>query len=66
MNATLGKSISKSAEQIDVGRSTIYKAIKEGWGPKITKIGRRSIIQTEDLQDWLRALRDGGVNNAQA
>lgn len=35
-----------------ISRSFLYKLIKEGQGPRLMKIGRRTLISTEAAADW--------------
>lgn len=53
----LGISIVEAARRAGVGRSTIYQAIGRG-ELRLKKSGRRSLILTEDLAAWLKALPD--------
>jgi excisionase family DNA binding protein len=55
---TAGKiahSIDGACEAADVGRTSIYEAIRAG-DLKARKLGRRTIILDEDLRAWLAAL----------
>jgi len=65
-----GKSTDKLAVSIweavaltGIGRSSIYKLIKQG---RLTprKVGRRTLILIEDLEDLVRSLPTGGEANA--
>lgn len=51
-------SISATAESVGVSRSKLYSLISEGRGPRVTKIGRRSVILTADRDAWLRAFAE--------
>ena len=57
MNALtpLSVSIPEAAKLTGVGRSSIYLAIKAGALP-IRKIGRRTVIETGALQNWLASM----------
>lgn len=57
MNALtpLSVSIPEAAKLTGVGRSSIYVAIKAGTLP-IRKIGRRTVIETGALQNWLASM----------
>lgn len=48
----------EAAEQAGISRAQLYIYIRNNVGPRVTKIGRRSVILHEDLQAWLRGLRD--------
>ena len=53
----LAYSISGVMEAADTGRSKLYEEIASG-RLKAKKLGRRTIITTEALSDWLAALPD--------
>jgi predicted DNA-binding transcriptional regulator AlpA len=42
-----------------VHRSTLYRVLAAGTGPRITKIGRRTLISRAAAEEW-RATIDGG------
>lgn len=48
----------KGAKLVDVGRSTLYEALRAG-ELKSMKIGRRRLILVEDLKAWLVSHRVG-------
>jgi excisionase family DNA binding protein len=56
----LSVSIVEAARRAGVGRSTIYEAIGRG-ELRLKKSGRRSLILTEDLAAWLKALPDASL-----
>lgn len=35
-----------------ISRSLFYKAVRDGWGPKVIKAGRRTLISTEAATEW--------------
>lgn len=39
-----------------ISRAFLYKLWKEGRGPRIIKIGRRTLISREAAAEWLRSL----------
>jgi excisionase family DNA binding protein len=51
----LALSIREACAAANVGRTTLYAAIKDG-NLAARKIGRRSIVLTDDLARWLRSL----------
>lgn len=50
----LAVSVIEAAGLAGVGRTTIYEAIQDGT-LKSLKIGKRRLIRTEALRDWLAA-----------
>jgi predicted DNA-binding transcriptional regulator AlpA len=36
----------------NISKSFLYKLIKEGKGPRLMKIGRRTLISTEAAAEW--------------
>lgn len=36
----------------NIGRTTFYGLVKEGKGPAIMKVGRRTLITVEAAQNW--------------
>ena len=61
----LSISIAEAARHAGVGRSTIYQAVGRG-ELRVKKIGRRSIILTEDLAAWVKALPDASLTKSAA
>lgn len=50
-------SIKEFCSLFGISRSTFYKHITENIAPKLTKIGRRTIIMAEDIEAWKLKLR---------
>jgi excisionase family DNA binding protein len=59
----LAYSIPQVLEEVPIGRSLIYEAIKSG-DLKSLKIGRRRIILPDDLKAWLQRHRVGTGTDA--
>lgn len=51
-------SICATAESCGISRATLYNLIAQGRGPRVTKIGRRSVILIADRDAWLRSFAD--------
>lgn len=51
--------IPELCQMAGIGRNTLHKAWKEGWGPASIKIGRRRIIRKESGDKWLADLEAG-------
>jgi excisionase family DNA binding protein len=51
----LAYSINEIRQLVGVGRTSIFKAIKEG-KLKVAKCGSRSLVLAGDLQQWLASL----------
>lgn len=43
----------------DITRPTFYEMLKRGIGPRIMKVGSRTLISVEAAADWRRAMEDG-------
>jgi excisionase family DNA binding protein len=54
----LARSIAQFCADTAVGRSLVYKAIRER-DLRSIKVGRRRLILDEDGKDWLKSLRLG-------
>jgi excisionase family DNA binding protein len=39
-----------------LGRSTIYRLIQQGAGPRVMKVGRRTLISVEAADEWRRQM----------
>lgn len=48
----------EAAKAIGISRAMLYKSFKNNTGPKVTKIGRRSVILRPDLFEWFDSLRN--------
>ncbi|UXC37100.1 hypothetical protein [Cupriavidus gilardii] len=44
-----------------MSRSLFYTLVKEGKGPRLMKIGRRTLISQEAAADWRRAMEAATV-----
>ena len=53
-------SIVEAAKRVGLGRSSIYAAIGRG-ELRVKKVGRRSVILTDDLAAWVKALPDASL-----
>lgn len=49
-------SISDTASSIGISRSKLYDLIKVGRGPRVAKIGRRSVVLLTDRDAWIQGL----------
>lgn len=54
----LAYSIKEAASALGIGRTTIWRAIRDGKLPAV-KLGNRTLIRTEALQAWLSAGGEG-------
>ena len=51
----LALSVREAGKLLGIGRGTIYTAVNEGKIPAV-KFGKRTLIPTKGLQEWLNAL----------
>jgi excisionase family DNA binding protein len=56
MDSPIANTIPRAVARSGCGRSVLYEAIKRGDLP-ILKVGRRTLILEDDLQNWLRGHR---------
>jgi predicted DNA-binding transcriptional regulator AlpA len=56
MTTVAAQSVTDAAESAGISRSLLYRLIAEGKGPRVRKIGRRSVVLVEDRDSWLRSL----------
>ena len=56
LDEKLAYSITGASKATDVGRTKLYEEIKEA-RLRTVKVGRRTLILTEDLRRWLDSLR---------
>jgi predicted DNA-binding transcriptional regulator AlpA len=54
--AIAAQSIAETATASGISRSMLYALIREGRGPRVVKIKKRSIVLIEDRDQWLRSL----------
>lgn len=43
----------------DLTKVTLYKLLKQGTGPRIMKVGTRTLISAEAAADWRRQCEEG-------
>jgi excisionase family DNA binding protein len=55
VNPGLAVRVEDAAKLVGIGRTEIYKAIREGSLASL-KIGKRRLIRVETLREWLAAL----------
>lgn len=60
-HAPVAYSIAITAEVCNVGRTTLYGAIKRG-ELETCKVGRRRLVTDEALRKWLNAMRCNDSN----
>ena len=51
-------SVNEAASVVGIAVSTLYARIADGKGPRLTKIGTRTVFLLSDVEDWLLAQRD--------
>lgn len=52
------QSIGETASAVGIGRTTLYRMIKDGRGPRTTRIGDRRVVLLTDRDAWLRSLAE--------
>jgi excisionase family DNA binding protein len=55
--------VDETAELLRTTRKAIYSMIERGQLPGVTRIGRRVLISTADLLDWLRQKSTPSLEN---
>ncbi|WP_080901188.1 MULTISPECIES: helix-turn-helix transcriptional regulator [Rhodopseudomonas] len=55
------QSIEDTAAAAGISRSTLYRLVKEGRGPRMTRIGHRRVVLISDRDVWLRSLSESAV-----
>lgn len=57
--------VNEFCDEHRVSRTLLYGLIKEGKGPRLMKLGRRTLISVEAANDWRRQVEsttaDGGA-----
>lgn len=59
----LAFSVPEFAQAVGVCRATLYALCKQGKGPRLSKIGRRTVIRLSDALEWLASLEPSPANN---
>ncbi len=47
----------------NLGRATFYSLVKQGRGPRLMKIGRRTLISREAAEEWRRQMEIEASDN---
>jgi hypothetical protein len=50
------ETIDEFCDENRISRSLLYKMIREGRGPRLMKVGRRTLITHEAAEDWRRQM----------
>lgn len=58
--------IAQFCEAHCIGRTHLYHVIKAGKGPRLIKLGRRTLISAEAAADWRRDLEKATALNGSA
>src|SRR5271169_5265826 len=56
-------SVSDFCHAHGISRGTFYKLIKEGHGPAVAKIGRRTLISCEAAHEWRHRMEQGTTSS---
>jgi predicted DNA-binding transcriptional regulator AlpA len=49
-----------------ISRGTFYNLLKDGRGPRVMKVGARTLVGTEAAADWRRRMEQQGVDGKAA
>ena len=49
-------SVAEFCRSYGVSKSTFYKIVRDGVGPKLMKLGERTLISIEAVDEWRRRL----------
>ena len=52
----LALSIPELCAEIGISRAHFYNLTKAGGGPRVTKVGSRSVVLVDDARAWLKSL----------
>lgn len=63
-NQKRGYSIEEFCDLLNMGKTTYYSLMKEGNGPEIKKIGRRTLITIEAVEQWLNSRNNFATSRA--
>jgi predicted DNA-binding transcriptional regulator AlpA len=58
INHPLAFSVREFCEAHNLSRALFYKLLSQGKGPRLSKVGRRTLIMTEDAADWRRRIAE--------
>lgn len=50
------QSVNDFCQTFNISRSLFYKLNREGRGPRLMKVGRRTLISLESAQEWQRRM----------
>ncbi len=57
--------INEFCDEYRVSRTLLYGLIKEGRGPRLMKLGRRTLISVEAANDWRRQVESNTADGGQ-
>lgn len=62
----LAYSVLEFAKATGLSKTFLYEQIKTGQGPRLTRVGRRTLITVEDAQNWLRSRSEDSESSKEA
>jgi predicted DNA-binding transcriptional regulator AlpA len=58
---SLAVGIGAAARAAGLGRTTLWRHLRDGTGPKVIQLGSKRVIRLEALDAWLRSLEEARV-----
>jgi len=47
-------SVLEFCQHANIGKSTFWRAVREGWGPRLVRVGRRVLVRMDEAERWLK------------
>lgn len=66
MTIKLAFSVTEFCEAHSLSRSLFYKLLTQGKGPRLSKVGNRTLITAEDAADWRRRISEDSAERGKA
>lgn len=57
----LARSVPGTAKVYGIGTSTLFRFIAEGQGPRVVRIGGRTLVLCEDAALWFASKREASI-----
>lgn len=60
------KTIPEATRELRISRSSLYRLLNRGKGPRVVKVGGRTMVPAAEMREWVSKLRNPFENTPDA